>query len=222
MRTDLSLRFATSMNNIVFVAGLHGNEYLPVLALTSIGQKFVVGNPRALARGTRLYQSDLNASFGVKENNYEAKRAKEILALIPKGSRVVDFHTSIAAKKPFAILVDPKMLPLALRTGMRRIVYMKYNVKNGHALINHRHGVSVEVGQDMDRSSFEQTMKVVENVKSGVRTKNVELYEVFGKITKRGKYDNFKQHKDGFIPVLAGESSYRLYGLKARRVKSFS
>lgn len=207
---------------IIYVAGQHGNEYLPLLALASSGEEFVVGNPRALARGTRWYQSDLNASFGSKKKNYEARRAKELLKHIPKSAQVVDFHTSIAAKVPFVIIVDLAMLSFALTAGVRRIVYMKHNIKKGGALINHRNGISVEVGQDHDKASFEQTLQVVKSVKRGGKVTKPLLYEVYGTITKRGSYTNFKPHKDGFIPVLAGETSYKFYGLKARLVTTYS
>lgn len=206
---------------VTLVAGLHGNEYFPVLALASAGVPFVIGNPKALARGKRFYQSDLNASFGVRGRYYESQRAQEILRHIPKHTKVVDFHTSVAAQKPFVIIVDPKQLPFALTLGIPRIVYMKHNIKKGHALINYRSGASVEVGRDDERQSFERTLKVVESVTRGKQVQNAKLYEVYGKITKKGKYLNFRMHKDGFIPILAGETSYKFYGLKARRVKAF-
>ena len=47
------------------------------------------------------------------------------------------------------------------------------------------------------------------------------LYEVYDVISKPGEYENFKEHKDGFIPILANESEYErhgIFGLKARKL----
>lgn len=208
------------MNEITFVAGLHGDEYIPVLALASGGTKFIVGNPRALARGTRVYRRDLNRSFGTK-SGYEGVRVQELLRQIPEKSLVVDFHTSMAAEKPFVIVVEPCMLDFARTLGIPRIVYMKHNIKSGRALINHRSGVSVEVGTHTDPKSFQRTLDVVRAARAG-KMRHADLYEVYDTIRRPGRYTNFKVHADGFIPILAGESAYRFYGLKARRVTSFS
>jgi hypothetical protein len=209
------------MKKITYTAGLHGNEYMPVLALSSHKMEFLVGNPRALARGVRYCDRDLNASFGTQKQNYESKRAATLLRLIPKQSRVVDFHTSEGANHPFVIIVDTAMLPFARTLGVKRIVYMKHNIKGGRALINYRQGVSVEVGRHHEPQSFDRTIRIVQNVKSGRRLGRPQLYEVYGKITKPGRYINFSKHRDGFIPVLSGEPAYTFYGLKARRVKAF-
>jgi hypothetical protein len=42
------------------------------------------------------------------------------------------------------------------------------------------------------------------------------VYEVYEEISEEGLYKNFIMHEKGFIPVLAGETSYDFYGLKAR------
>lgn len=207
------------IKKIQFVTGLHGNERMPVLALASIGQPQIVANPKAIAKNVRFTDKDMNASFGTKGKTYEEKRAKEVLDLIDPNNLIIDLHTFSIASDPFVIIVDLKMLNFARSLGFKHIVYMKHNIKSGHALINHRNGASVEVGSHTDPASFEQALNLVQRAKSkkkiNVRT---NLYEVFGIIEKPGTYVNFKRHKEGFIPVLAGESSYDFYGLKARIV----
>ena len=55
------------MKKIQFVTAVHGNEMMPTLALASIDAQQIVANPRALARGVRFAEKDLNASFGTGE-----------------------------------------------------------------------------------------------------------------------------------------------------------
>lgn len=209
------------MNNITFVTGIHGDESIPIFALSSKGIPQIIANPRALSLGKRFLDYDLNNSFGVKSNkHYEYKRAKKLLNLIPSKKNIVDFHTFSANSDSFVVIVDRKMIKLACQTGLRHIVLMEYNIKNGHALIDHRDGISIEVGKHNDYKSFLTTLKIVDNINSGKKkNKRVIFYSVFDIIKRPGKYFNFKQHKDGFIPVLAGEKAYNFYGLKARKIK---
>ncbi len=202
---------------IVFVAGLHGNEEMPVRALEENSVPFILGNPRALKKKVRFTAEDLNASFGIRGASYEARRAKEILTKIGKKDLVVDFHTTTAKTPPFVILVDKKMIPLAATTGLSRVVIMKHNIKQGHALIDYRDGISIEAGNHGSKESYRITLRIVKNI-SACAKHRVRIYEVYDKITKPGRYKNFKKHREGFIPILAGEKAYDFYGLKARRV----
>lgn len=202
---------------ITFIVGLHGNEHLPVLALDSAGIPHIVGNPKALAEGARWIDFDLNSAFNSQSDKYEARRAQLLLKKIPKKNMVVDFHTSNSANVPFAIVTDKKMIPFALTTGLKHIVHMKYNIKKGGALIDLRDGISIETGKHREAESFYTTLEVVKNVKKG-KMFNANVYEVYGKITKPGRYINFRFHRDGFYPVLSGETSYDFLGLKAKKI----
>ncbi|PIR98814.1 hypothetical protein COT87_02750 [Candidatus Collierbacteria bacterium CG10_big_fil_rev_8_21_14_0_10_44_9] len=209
------------MKNIQFVTAVHGNEIMPTLALVSIGEPQIVANPRALARGVRYMEKDMNASFGTGGSSYEEKGATQLLKILDKKKLVVDFHTFSCESEPFAIIVDLTLLPIAASLGVKRVVYMKHNIKGGHALINYRSGVSVEVGGHIDPSSFETTLKIVKRLaKYGIRPGKVKIYEVYGRIEEQGKYENFVE-RDGFIPVLYGERAYPdqgFYGLAAREI----
>lgn len=205
---------------IVFVAGLHGNETASIKALTENNINFILGNPRAYEQNLRFTEKDLNASFGLPDDSYESRRAKEILEEIDKDALVVDFHTTGKEDRPFVIIVDKKMISLAKRTGIQRVVMMKHNIKKGHALINYRGGVSVETGTYQSEKSYQTTLMVVENILSG-KKHPITLYEVYDEIREAGNYKNFKIHKNGFIPILANEPEYEqqgLFGLKARKL----
>lgn len=207
------------MKNIQFVTAVHGNEPIPTLALASMGEKQIIGNPRALARGVRFIEKDFNASFGTGGNTYEERRARELVKSSDINHDIIDFHTFSCESEPFALIVEMTQLKLAKTLGVKHIVYMKHNIKAGHSLINYFPGVSVEVGSHRDPSGFALTQKIVKNVKAGSPFV-VKIYEVYDRITERGEYRNFVE-KDGFIPVLYGERSYDnqgFYGLKAREI----
>lgn len=210
----------SSNRKIVFVAGIHGNERMPVRALTEAGADFILGSPKAYDLNVRLVEEDLNASFGLLSDSYESKRAAEMLQHINEDALVIDFHTTEAEHTPFVIIVDEKMIPLAERTGIERVVIMRHNIKQGHALINHRNGISIEAGAHTDERSYHTTLDIVNNLSKDTKYP-ITLYEVYDEITKPGEYINFQQHQAGFVPILANESAYELkglFGLKARRV----
>lgn len=210
------MQTVNGIENIVFVAGIHGDEQMPIKALKDSGIQFILGNPRAYQRKVRFIDKDLNASFFVEENSYESGQAQKLMKEIKEDNLVVDFHTTSAVTPPFAIVVDEGMISLAERTGLEFIVFMKHNIKKGYSLINYRSGISVETGGHNSKESYRTTIEVVKNIKNNKKYPT-KIYEVYGKITNQGKYKNFQKHSEGFIPVLAGETSYNFYGLKAKR-----
>lgn len=208
------------MKDFSFVTALHGNERVPVLALASLRMPQVVANPQALRKNVRFIEKDMNASFGTGGDSFEERAARKILAALPADRLVVDFHTFSAQSPPFALIVDLTMLPLAQTAGVEKVIYVKHNFKDGHALLNYRTGISVECGQHNDPASFLVAQKVVRSVRRGL-PKKVELYELYGRIDKPGNYRNFELFRDGeeeFYPILAGENAYDFPGLKARKI----
>ena len=206
-----------SGRKIQIVAGQHGNEKGPVRALISRDYVFVLGNPEAGEKSVRYVDQDLNASYGIECPALESRRAREILDLIPSADVVIDFHTTSAKGPPFVILTDKAMLPLAKRTGLAHAVLMTHNIKKGHALINARDGIAIEISGYDTKESFDTTLSVLDTLESG-RSDSLSLYEVYDLITEPGEYENFVECKDGFIPILVGEESYDFIGLKARKI----
>lgn len=203
--------------NVRLVAGQHGNEKGPVRALASLGIDFILGNPRAGEANVRFLDQDLNASYGTDTGAYESIRAQEILDEIPEDELVIDFHTTSAKGPPFAILMDKTMLPLAERTGLSHAVLMTHNIKKGHALINARDGIVIEISGYDTEESFATSLAVLKSLESG-ESSPLTLYEVYDVITESGDYENFVEHEKGFYPVLVGEESYDFIGLKARKL----
>jgi len=203
----------------LLVTALHGNEPVPLYALASLGLPVIVGNPRALISRQRFTERDLNASFNSSGSSYEEERARDILQTIPRDAEVVDFHTFSCDSPPFSIVTDLKMLALAARLGVRRVVHMKHNIKGGLSLCDHRNVVSVEVGKHDEAGSFTTTEMVARRLLNQEPPEQIELFEAYGIIERYdASYENFELHKDGFIPVLAGEKAYDHGGLKAKFV----
>jgi len=196
----------------MLVAGLHGNEQVPIRYLTDNKIDFVLGNPMAFKANKRFIDNDLNASFGLNKKGYEYRRAKRLLDVVK--SPVIDFHTFSCDSEPFAVIVSLKMLPMASRLGVKHVLYMNMNIKKGHSLIDHVDGVSVEVGHHDNPNCYHQIKKTLLAYRTGLVFKP-KVYEVYGKIKRKGKYTNFKKYGD-FYPVLAGEKAYNFPGLKAK------
>jgi hypothetical protein len=208
-----------SIKELSFVGAIHGNETTPYFAACEVGVPILCGNPRAAFERKRFIERDLNASFGTREQStLEEHRANELLELLPPEKPVVDLHTFSCVSEPFTVIVDRAQLPLAALVGIRKVVLMTFSIKGGHALINHRAGVSPEVGQHDSPLARETTLQVIDSIKRGKPLREIELYEVYGVIPSRGDHENFVPHRDGFIPVLAGELAYAHGGLMARRV----
>lgn len=200
-----------------FVVGIHGNEQIPVQVLQANTIPFILGNPEALKRNVRFIEKDLNASFGTNGLSLEEKRAKEILIELNQKNPewIIDFHTTTAETEPFAIVVSLDLVPFAKTLGLKHIVYMKYNIKGGHALINYYPGVSIEAGTHTG-SETAPTVEAILAASAQGKQNEATVYEVYEEISEEGMYENFKMNEKGFIPVLAGETSYDFYGLKAR------
>ena len=217
--------------NYKIITAIHGDEIAPVIAMALLNKEQLIANPKALVKKKRFIFKDMNASFGVDDEYYEAKRAREILQQIEKSEIVIDLHTFVGKSPSFVIVVDKKMLPLACSLGFSRIIYMKRNPKKGHALINHRNGVSVELGRDQDIATVVQNAKQMfarldalsgKTLPDLASIHNRKVYEVFSTYKKQGTYVNFRKQQDGNYPVLASSKAFKIHGfyaLKARLVK---
>lgn len=122
----------TKKKKLLFVTATHGDEELNVemvkkIKKTSQGKMFdwIIANPRALKKGVRFTETDLNRSFpGLKNGSYEERRADQLMKTIKKYERVIDFHGTVSQTGIFAILLGftKKNMELALRFNTKNIV----------------------------------------------------------------------------------------------------
>lgn len=109
------------MKKILFIGATHGNEPIGVEVLKKLEKKFnnfdwIVGNPKALKQKSREYTADLNRSApgDINSNQYEQKRAAEIIKLSKNYQYTIDIHGSGKPVGIFIIITNPKPINLKL------------------------------------------------------------------------------------------------------------
>ncbi len=143
-----------STTQIVYSSGIHGNETAPIEIIndiiTSIENNslkcihhtlFIFGNPKAMNIEKRFYTENLNRLFArkldTKEDNYEVRRAKEIINILDDFYQSTtkkihyDLHTAIKPSelKKFAIYpyskenpIDPEQLGFLEKSGIDAVI----------------------------------------------------------------------------------------------------
>lgn len=106
--------------DVVIIAGIHGNEpcgmrafdeILPTLAIDAGRVTFMLGNPKAIERGVRFIDANLNRLFkpdelipDTQKSSYEYARSRELMPLLAQADFVLDIHSSgTVGSTPFAI-----------------------------------------------------------------------------------------------------------------------
>jgi succinylglutamate desuccinylase len=126
----LNLRSKNHGKNVLFIAGIHGNESAPVAAMlrlhktlsldTSIlktGEiSFLLGNPMAFLENRRCLKHNINRSIdgGVNPNDPELQRQLEIKKYFKENNfdLIIDFHTILNGE--FRLVVFEKNQSLGL------------------------------------------------------------------------------------------------------------
>ena len=100
--------------DIAVVAGIHGDEPVGLYVHDWLRERqqdinanirYVRGNPRAIIRGVRSTEADLNRRFpgNLESAIYEDIRATEIMQEIAGADYVVDFHSTTPKSPPYVI-----------------------------------------------------------------------------------------------------------------------
>src|SRR4030042_5415446 len=94
------------MKKIVFITGVHGDEYSPVKVMDKLNvYPYLIANPQAMKIKKRYLETDLNRSFpGCLIGSYEEKLAINLLKKLKEYSAVVDLHTASCSTPPFVII----------------------------------------------------------------------------------------------------------------------
>jgi succinylglutamate desuccinylase len=143
---------------LVIVGAQHGDERVGLEVIRRLGrqvdgQKVVglVANPKALKKGVRFIDQDLNRSFpGRKDGNSEERLAASLASKLRRADYVLDLHSFSCRSRPFAILTKrtAEHFRLVRAMGIERLVLMSPQVASGRSLIDYcRYGVSVEAGR---------------------------------------------------------------------------
>ncbi|MDO8469538.1 MAG: succinylglutamate desuccinylase/aspartoacylase family protein [bacterium] len=115
----------------IVLAGVHGNEPNGVAAIQSLVASLsvsfgivylIIGNPRAVEKGVRSTEMNLNRAFrpgallnAAERGSYERRRALDLMPYFDMGDALLDLHSSASPQSiPFAIC-EPHSYPVAER-----------------------------------------------------------------------------------------------------------
>ncbi len=181
---------------VLLVAGTHGNEinapwlFHQYLSKPDLLNEFdlktvkVLGNPIAYKMGKRYVDRDLNRSFrpdlliASHSNNYEAKRAKELLNLFGSEGKnpcqiALDFHSTTSAMGTSLVVYGRRPSDLALasliqfRLGLPIYLHEQDSAEQGFLVESWPCGLVVEIGpvpqNFLDASIVQKTSFVLES-----------------------------------------------------------
>lgn len=214
---------------ILFIAGTHGNEDFAVEVMQEIEQQYdrevynydwIIGNPRALAQGTRFTEADLNRSApGDPESPvYESRRAAEIIQLSKSYGRVIDLHGSVAACGVVKLVPNPTRENMDLAATIplpRTVVWYSAASEIQGPLVQHVRcpAIEIECGPQSDPHVAQKLKAVIGSIligqllESGNQSSVMpaeEVYSVYG--VMEGLFDETVQD---FQPVTVnGETFY--------------
>lgn len=208
--------------------------------------KLIIANEKALERGNRYVDCDLNRSFpGSNSSEMHEKKLASNLVDELEGTKILDLHSTKSYSGVFSAnsKLDKHKIELIEMTGAGKASY--YSHGNKGVMDEHLKCVSVECGFQGSKQASEKAYKVLLNflAASGVIERNYELsdpeiYSVFDTVEKpdyRFVAENFQKVEEGevyarkgdktlnaerdFYPVLMSTNGYEnILGHKAEKV----
>ena len=220
---------------ILFITATHGDEGFSEDVFRNLacrypknkyGYDLTVGNPKALKKGVRYIEVDLNRSApgNLTSSIYEERRAAQIMELSKKYKFVIDIHGTVADSGIVIIIPYPTLSNLLLASMLpikRNVIwYAKSSLKKG-PLVQFMYCPGIEIG--CGPKSSEQLKKDLRTVLSTfleIRArgnlnqfidnfKGKTFYNVYDKLDEDGSnYADFTLTKKGdeeFYPFLANQ-----------------
>lgn len=220
---------------VLIVGCTHGDELIGTWILNELSAikllrgsiTGILANTRAMERGVRYLESDLNRSFpGNLNGTYEERLATKLLPIIKDADLVIDIHSTRSDLRSAMITtkLSPSTRKLAVAAHAPRLLVMEITKNN--ALISHaKLGIAFEYGNDSRKSTRVATLRGIKKILqhhkmisgksyAGQRHKT-EVLRVRQAVKKptgyalAGTVKNFKYIKEGEIFAVNGESSIR-------------
>lgn len=179
---------------ILVIGGMHGNEPLGI-AVVKLFQKspvtnvdVVLGNDLAIEASSRFVGQDLNRSFpgNSNSNEYEPRRAAQLIALAKKYDIVLDFHNTYCTDNDCGFvgqLASERLYKTAVSLGFRRIIVADYDCINKYA----PNCLSVEISLDSTRNKpdywYKQITELSKLSSLNNDTSNLEKYRFVYRMT---------------------------------------
>lgn len=145
---------------LLVLGGTHGNELLGIELVKILqanpipGIDAVIANPRAVEKGVRFIETDLNRSFGEGES-YEYRRAQELKETTKNYDIVFDFHNTQTLSNDCGFVgtnCRPELYAALQLFGIANCIEATYDCINKYC----KNVVSIEVsiGSELDAAEY--------------------------------------------------------------------
>lgn len=214
----IELKGKDSGKTVAIIGGIHGNEICGIKALDYLqnylkpdaGLVYLIyGNPRAIEKGIRFIDMNLNRAFKTDEeltdrerNSYERKRALEIIPFLRRCDAILDIHSSNSLNSTPFLICEPQSFFIAERIPfpIRSFGWdvLEPGSTDNFANKNGRYAVCAECGSNNDPQSYDLALKAVSTfltifgiIEGPIPSKRKNQKEIFGKYVYITK-ENFK------------------------------
>lgn len=219
---------------LLFLTVTHGDEGFSIDLLKQTeakyskkeyGYQWLISNPKAYKQNVRFIDQDLNRSApgNLKSNDYEVKRAAEIVKLSSKYSSVIDIHGAVSNCGVVTIIPFPTLsnILLAGLVPVKRNViwYAKSSLEKGPLVQFIKcPGIEIECGPKESPKIKKELKRVIEYVLINLNKRTLEVaeslqekefYVVYGKLDgKRKGLSDFveaKVNNEKFYPFMSNQ-----------------
>ncbi|WP_330633605.1 M14 family metallopeptidase [Halocatena halophila] len=226
---------------IAIVGSIHGDEPCGAEAIErvladppAVGRpvKFIIANERALSRGVRYTESDLNREFpgDPDADTYEAQLAHELLEQIG-GCTVLSMHSTQSYDRPFAIVDETGPLSRTICPQISIDALVETGGFVGNTLVGYVNAIEVECGIQGTATAVENAEKLVSEFlrATGAVTDGggkpatpgtIPVYMLRHQITKDPE-STYSVHVENFRHVETGEPFATIDGKERRAEESF-
>jgi len=219
---------------VAVVAGVHGDEPCGPDAVESLladppaferPVKFVVANEKALDRGVRYLDEDLNRAFpgDADATSHERRLARRLMTELD-GCTTLALHSTQSYAGPFALVdtVDPETAGVCARLPVDAVV--ETDAYAGGRLIDYPRTVEVECGLQWSAAAVENAVELVRAflAATGVLAApgreprdDVPVFRLAGRVPKASAdeyevfVENFERVPDG-VPFAAADGEERV------------
>lgn len=194
---------------------VHHTELLPYIT-------FRIGNPRAHDANVRYLESDMNRSYNIPEDTYEARLASELHEYINKQvfDLVLDLHTTVCIQPPCIIIRDiaASNIDFLRAIAIDKIVLLQDPIVETTLAGVCPQAVAIEVSNnDITPELLAMLCRAIKKYAADeITPAEKSIYTVESLLLKAEvspedatSLTNFKATTAGYIPILTGENSYK-------------
>lgn len=207
--------------NILVIGCVHGDELIGKKVITDLRKLSishstlitVIANTRAIKKGKRFIDQDLNRAFpGNPKGNYEEQLAYSLFPLIKSADIVLDIHSTTTNTASAIILtkINRSIKQLLNAFYPKRVVVMEKKTGNA-ALTRHcKTGISFEYGKDKSEKAYKETLTDIKKILEG-----------YGMIERRKKRAHNVRQKIEYFQILGTLNRQTGFHLE-KTIKNFS